>query len=77
MVWSRHLLFRSAAKLLEDGLGLLPNFHKETMVVDQSMTVDVDLDQQAEDTDVRPFPGKLIRYFGKVVGRSACACGHR
>jgi len=58
---------RSAAKLLEDGSGLLPTFHKETMAVDQSMTVDVDLDQQADDTDVRPFPGKLFRVSGKVV----------
>jgi hypothetical protein len=57
---------RSAAKLLEDASGLLPTFHKETMTVDQSMTVDVDLDQQADDIDIRPFPGKLVRVFGHV-----------
>src|ERR1022692_2184238 len=30
---------RTAAKQLEDGSGLLPTFHKETMAVDQSITV--------------------------------------
>jgi len=30
------------------------------------MTVDVDLDQQADDVDVRPFPGKLFRVKGRV-----------
>jgi hypothetical protein len=58
---------RSAAKQLEDASGLLPTFHKETMAVDQSMTVDVELDQQADDIDIRPFPGKLFRVFGTVV----------
>src|ERR1035441_4734288 len=29
---------RTAAKQLEDGSGLLPTFHKETMTVDQSIT---------------------------------------
>jgi protocatechuate 3,4-dioxygenase beta subunit len=58
---------RAAAKQLEDGSGLLPTFHKETMAVDQSITVDVDLDQQADDVDIRPFPGKLFRVSGKVM----------
>jgi protocatechuate 3,4-dioxygenase beta subunit len=58
---------RAAAKQLEDGSGLLPTFHKETTAVDQSLTVDVDLDQQADDIDIRPFPGKLFRVTGKVL----------
>jgi protocatechuate 3,4-dioxygenase beta subunit len=58
---------RTAAKQLEDGSGLLPTFHKETMAVDQSITVDVDLDQQADDIDIRPLPGKLFRVYGRVV----------
>jgi protocatechuate 3,4-dioxygenase beta subunit len=58
---------RTAAKQLEDGSGLLPTFHKETMAVDQSITVDADLDQQADDVDIRPLPGKLFRVFGRVV----------
>jgi len=58
---------RAGAKELEDGSGLLPTFHKETMAVDESMTVDVDLDQQADDIDIRPLPGKLFRVRGKVI----------
>jgi hypothetical protein len=58
---------RAAAKQLEDGSGLLPTFYKETMAVDQSMTVDADLDQQAADIDIRPLPGKLFRVSGKVL----------
>jgi len=60
---------RAAAKQLEDGSGLLPTFHKETMAVDQSITVDVDLDQQADDVDIRPLPGKLFRLSGQVMMR--------
>ena len=58
---------RTAAQSLEDGSGLLPTFHKETLPVDQSITVDVDLDQQADDVDIRPLPGKLFRVAGKVL----------
>jgi hypothetical protein len=58
---------RTAAKQLEDSSGLLPTFHKETAAVDQSMTVDVELDQQADDIDIRPLPGKLFRVSGEVI----------
>ncbi len=58
---------RSAAKTLEDASGMLPTFHKETMAVDQSIPVDVDLDQQAEDIDIHPLPGKLFTVSGEVV----------
>jgi len=62
---------RTAAKELEDDSGLLPTFHKETMAVDQSITVDVALDQLAEEVDIRPMPGKLVRVSGKVVSTPA------
>lgn len=58
---------RAAAKQLEDGSGLLPTFHKETAAVDQSITVDVDLDQQADDIDIHPLPGRLFRVKGTVI----------
>jgi len=58
---------RTAAKELEDGSGLLPTFHKETAAVDQAMTVDVDLDQQADETDLRPLAGKLFTLRGRVL----------
>jgi protocatechuate 3,4-dioxygenase beta subunit len=58
---------RAGAKQLEDGSGLLPTFHKETMAVDQSITVDAELDQQADEVDIRPLPGKLFRVSGRVI----------
>jgi len=61
---------RTAAKQLEDGSGLLPTFHRESTALDQSLTVDVDLDQQAEDADIRPQPGKLFRLSGRVLVRA-------
>jgi len=64
---------RTAAKQLEDGSGLLPTFHRESMALDQSLTVDVDLDQQAEDADIRPQPGRLIRVSGRVLVHSHTA----
>jgi len=57
---------RTAAKELEDGSGLLPTFHKETAAVDQSFPIDVDLDRQAEDIDIRPLAGKLVHVSGSV-----------
>jgi hypothetical protein len=58
---------RTAAKKLEDDSGLLPTFHKETNAVDQAITVEVDLDQQMDDVNIRPLPGKLFRVTGKIV----------
>jgi hypothetical protein len=58
---------RSAAKKLEDDSGLLPTFHKETNAVDQAITVEVDLDQQMDDVNIRPLPGKLFRVTGKIA----------
>ncbi|MGA2588866.1 MAG: carboxypeptidase-like regulatory domain-containing protein [Bryobacteraceae bacterium] len=57
---------RTAAKELEDGSGLLPTFHKETAAVDQTIPVDADLDQQMDDVDIRPLPGKLVHVSGSV-----------
>ena len=58
---------RTAALKLEDDSGLLPTFHKETNAVDQAITVEVDLDQQMDDVNIRPLPGKLFRVTGKIA----------
>lgn len=55
---------RTVAKQLEDGSGLLPTFSKETLALDQCYPVDVDLDQQADEVNIRPLPGKLFRVHG-------------
>jgi protocatechuate 3,4-dioxygenase beta subunit len=60
-------IVRTTAKDLEDGSGILPTFSKETMLVDQAIAVDVDLDQQVDDANIRPVPGKLFHVRGKVA----------
>jgi hypothetical protein len=59
-------LIRTAAKTYEDG-GYLPTFYKDVTVVDQARQVDVMLDQQAEEINVRPMPGRLFQVAGAVA----------
>ncbi len=56
-------LIRTASKTYEDG-GYLPTFYKDVVVVDQARQVDVLLDQQAEEINVRPTPGRLFQVAG-------------
>ncbi len=58
---------RTAAKDLEDGSGLVPTFHKEVSSVERAYTVDVNLDQEVQDIDIRPLAGKLVHVSGEVV----------
>jgi hypothetical protein len=58
-------LVRTVGKQYEEG-GYLPTFHKETPLVEQALTVDVDLDRDSSDVNVRPFMGRLFRVSGKV-----------
>jgi hypothetical protein len=58
-------LVRTVARLYEDG-GYLPTFFKETMRVDDATFLDVDLDREAGEARVRPFPGKLYSLSGMV-----------
>jgi len=51
-------LVRSLAKQYEDG-GYIPTFARETQNVDQAYITDVELDQQVDQVNVRPFPGVL------------------
>ena len=58
-------LVRSLGKQYEDG-GYLPTFSKEAMRVEESRPVEVLLDQQTSDVNVRPVPGQLFTVAGKV-----------
>lgn len=58
---------RTAAIELEDGSGLLPTFHKEVSSAEQAFRLDLDLDQELGDVDIRPLPGKLVHVSGEVV----------
>lgn len=58
-------LVRTVAREYEEG-GYLPTFSKDATTVEEARPVDVQLDQEASNIDVRPFPGKLYRIAGMV-----------
>ncbi|HUI57835.1 MAG TPA: carboxypeptidase-like regulatory domain-containing protein [Bryobacteraceae bacterium] len=59
-------LVRSLAKQYEDG-GYIPTFARETQNVDQAYVTDVELDQQVDQVNVRPFPGLLYTLAVQAV----------
>jgi len=59
-------LIRTAGAQYEEG-AYLPTFGKESIPVENARLVDVDLDQQANNIDVRPFLGKLFTVSGGVL----------
>ena len=59
--------FRTGPKQLEDGTGLLPTFAGDTTSADASLLVDVSLDSEADQVNIRPIPGKLLRLSGRVA----------
>jgi Carboxypeptidase regulatory-like domain len=58
-------LIRTAAKQSEEG-GYLPTFSREAATVDDAQAVEVQLDEQTSDANVRPAPGKLLRVAGRA-----------
>ena len=59
-------LIRTAGAQYEEG-AYLPTFGRESIPVENARLVDVDLDQQANNIDVRPFLGKLFTVSGGVI----------
>jgi hypothetical protein len=58
-------LVRTAANEYEEG-GYLPTFSKDATRVEDARPVEVQLDQEAVNVDVRPWPGRLYRIAGEV-----------
>ncbi|HYW42386.1 MAG TPA: carboxypeptidase-like regulatory domain-containing protein [Bryobacteraceae bacterium] len=56
---------RTVARQYEEG-GYLPTFFKEIAVVEQAQTVEVRLDEQTDNVNVKPFPGRLLNIAGRV-----------
>jgi hypothetical protein len=50
-----------------EGAGYLPTFSKETEKLDEARLVEVNLDFQVEDIDIRPVEGRLLRVSGNLV----------
>jgi large repetitive protein len=59
-------LIRTASKTYEDG-GYVPTFYKDVAAVEQARQVDVMLDQQAEEINIRPAPGRLFQVAGMAT----------
>lgn len=59
-------VIRTLGKQYEEG-GYVPTFSKETARLDEAHSVEVNLDQQVEDANVRPFPGQLFTVAGQAL----------
>ena len=60
-------LVRSLAKHFDDA-GYLPAFFPQASRVDDARPVEVALDQQVNDVNVRPIPGQLLKVAGRAYG---------
>lgn len=58
---------RSAPFTLEDGSGRLPTFGPESRETRDARVHEVRVDGETTDADVRPEPGNLFRFSGKVL----------
>ncbi len=58
-------VIRTLAKHYDDG-GYLPTFSRETARLEQARPVEVNMDQESTDANVRPFPGRLYTVSGVV-----------
>ena len=57
---------RTIGKQYEEG-GYLPTFSKETARLDEAQTLEVNLDQQVDGANVRPFSGQLYLVAGQAA----------
>jgi hypothetical protein len=57
---------RSAAKEYDDG-GYVPTFHRDALRIDGAVTVEVELDRETPDINVRPVSGRLVNISGQIV----------
>ncbi len=58
---------RNAAKVLEDGLSIIPTFHPGANSLTEAHVLDVDLDHSPMDINFQAAQGRLFRLSGNVV----------
>jgi protocatechuate 3,4-dioxygenase beta subunit len=51
---------RTGPKRFSEEFGLVPTFHRETLRLEEAMPVEVRLEEQAGEANVKPEPGKLV-----------------
>ena len=56
---------RTAAKAYEDG-GYIPTFYRDAQRVDGATTVEVELDRETPEINVRPIAGRLLNISGQI-----------
>jgi hypothetical protein len=61
-----HYLVRTVGKEYEEG-GYLPTFYKEVAAVDQAYQVEVEIDRETSNVNVRPHPGQLFTVAGQAM----------
>jgi len=61
-------LIRSGPKDLDEETSVVPTFYKDSIAAVDARTIDVELDQQTPDINVRPAFGKLFKLTGAVYG---------
>jgi hypothetical protein len=59
-------LVRTAAKTFEEG-GYLPTFYHDVGAVEQARSLEVTLDQEADEISIRPIPGRLFQFSGAAT----------
>jgi protocatechuate 3,4-dioxygenase beta subunit len=59
-------LVRTVGKQYEEG-GYLPTFHKEVAAVEQAYQVELEIDRETSDVNVRPHPGLLFTVAGQAL----------
>lgn len=61
-------IVRNAAKLMDDGISLLPTFFPEGFALSNARVVEVDLDRPAAEVNFQPAQGRLFHIGGRVTG---------
>ena len=68
-------LVRSASKELDEQSSVVPTFYRDAMQIGDARTVDVELDQQATEINIRPVFGRLLKLTGTLYGVPSYGAG--
>jgi protocatechuate 3,4-dioxygenase beta subunit len=69
-------IVRNAAKLLDDGVSLVPTFYPEGFALNGARLIDIDLDHPAFDINFQPAQGRLFHVNGRVTGPGPLQSGN-
>lgn len=58
---------RTGPKRLSEDFNLVPTFHRETLRLDEALPVEVRMEEQTSEVNVKPAPGKLVTLSVQVL----------